>query len=213
MPTPRLFKCIKMQLAAIRSFQPEVIVGSSFGAIVLQILIQRGLWKGPYVILSPAMSVIFPHRSWIPKAYPGIVVYGARDHLVAKEAVFALAKTALLPNDTPKAVDTECEGVKHIIFSKVHLFILDDEHSLSQLARPSDGSKIPNLSQLVEIATTLEHQQPNSPIPQSKIPLLLVHTILFLVVVFALLRDFPHFVRACHKPKQLCQHPPTKKEE
>lgn len=55
----RMFvECMKIQEQYIHDFQPDVIVGSSYGAAVLTGLIRTGKWKGDSVMLAPAYSKI-----------------------------------------------------------------------------------------------------------------------------------------------------------
>ena len=44
-------ECLELQREALRSFKPDVIVGSSFGGGLCLDLIGRGDWTGPAVLL------------------------------------------------------------------------------------------------------------------------------------------------------------------
>ena len=46
--------CYAVQRAALRRFKPDVVMGSSFGGGMAQLLLARGEWAGPTVLLAPA---------------------------------------------------------------------------------------------------------------------------------------------------------------
>jgi len=50
--------CLDLQLAAIRQFQPDVCVGSSWGGAMLCFAIVRGYWRGPSLLLAPAQTKV-----------------------------------------------------------------------------------------------------------------------------------------------------------
>eukprot|EP01052_Picozoa_sp_SAG31_P049416 SAG31_NODE_10811_length_1094_cov_1.407035_1_plen_169_part_00 len=50
-------ECLELQREALRSFKPDVIVGSSFGGGLCLDLIGRGDWTGPAVLLCQAFRL------------------------------------------------------------------------------------------------------------------------------------------------------------
>ena len=50
-----LIACFQINVTAIDSFKPDIIVGSSFGGAVCQLLLQQGVWVGPTLLLAPAL--------------------------------------------------------------------------------------------------------------------------------------------------------------
>ena len=50
--------CLDLQRKAIDRFQPDVLVGSSFGGAVAVFLALRGGWRGPLLLLAPAHAVV-----------------------------------------------------------------------------------------------------------------------------------------------------------
>ena len=52
MDTGDFESCVETQRAALESFRPDVLVGSSFGGAVAVALLQRGLWSGPTLLLG-----------------------------------------------------------------------------------------------------------------------------------------------------------------
>ena len=46
--------CVSIQREAVERYQPDVVIGSSWGGAVAIELILRGYWRGPTVLLAPA---------------------------------------------------------------------------------------------------------------------------------------------------------------
>eukprot|EP01099_Mayorella_cantabrigiensis_P005925 TRINITY_DN4847_c0_g1_i1.p1 TRINITY_DN4847_c0_g1~~TRINITY_DN4847_c0_g1_i1.p1 ORF type:complete len:248 (+),score=70.84 TRINITY_DN4847_c0_g1_i1:30-746(+) len=57
--------CLKQQIECLKTFQPDVIVGSSFGGALALELMALGFWKGPVVLLAPAITFF---RNYISKS-------------------------------------------------------------------------------------------------------------------------------------------------
>jgi predicted esterase len=102
--------CVALHAEALESFEPDVLAGSSFGGAVAVALLQRGLWRGPTLLLAQAA-----HKRGLPAELPeGVrvwLVHGTRDELVPVEESRALAKSG-----TP---------------GLVRLIEVDDDHRLS----------------------------------------------------------------------------------
>ena len=49
--------CVVIQRDAIATARPDLIVGSSFGGAVLELLLARGHWAGPSLLLCPALRM------------------------------------------------------------------------------------------------------------------------------------------------------------
>jgi len=54
MDTAHFEACVAQQAEAVRRFQPDVVVGSSFGGAVAVALLQREAWGGPTLLLAQA---------------------------------------------------------------------------------------------------------------------------------------------------------------
>lgn len=103
---PRLeVRCVKMfwpwvllpywlwrQAREIKSFHPDIVVGSSYGAALLGILVQIGIWRGPTLYLSQALTRIFPHRAWLHRDSSGVFLHGRNDTVIPIEQTLALTK-------------------------------------------------------------------------------------------------------------------------
>lgn len=85
--------CLYEQIKAIKQYEPDVIVGSSYGAALLLIILQMDQWKGPCVLLSQALGLIAPWRMWLPKEnnMPIIFVHGTLDKTCNIKDTYLLA--------------------------------------------------------------------------------------------------------------------------
>ncbi len=63
-------KCIKLQLKAMREFEPDVIVGLSFGGALATYLLLRQDWNGPTLLMCPAGSRLQGYARWGQVPYP-----------------------------------------------------------------------------------------------------------------------------------------------
>ena len=101
--------CVELQAATLASFQPDVLVGSSFGGAVAVALLQRGIWRGPTLLLAQAARHCgLPVR--LPEGVHVWLAHGQRDDVVDIEDSRVLARTG-----TPELV---------------RLIEVDDDHSL-----------------------------------------------------------------------------------
>jgi hypothetical protein len=73
--------CVDQQAEAIRRFQPDVVVGSSFGGGVVLALLQRGLWRGPTLLLAQA-GLQQGLRPELPEGLRVWLVHGIHDDVV-----------------------------------------------------------------------------------------------------------------------------------
>lgn len=131
MPTIDYGASLSMAMYAIQEFGPDVIVGESFGASITYELIQQHLWKGPTVLLCPAVKRVRDRLGMtdtlsFPRSVPILIVQGSRDTVVP------LADTRALYNVTDKSV-----GELHVV---------DDDHSMRKVV---DGESTPQLDTLI----------------------------------------------------------------
>lgn len=106
--------CVRLQCEALREFEPEVLVGSSFGGAVAVTLLQRGLWRGPTLLLAQA-ALHYDAEATLPEGVTVWLVHGLADTLVDPEESRRLAATG-----SP---------------SLVRLLEVDDDHPLSETTR------------------------------------------------------------------------------
>ena len=100
---------LEVQAEALRTFRPDVLVGSSFGAALAVELLARGLWRGPTLLLAQA-AVRMLDDPRLPEGVAVWLVHGTRDELIDVEESRALARSG-----TPELV---------------RLFEVDDDHPL-----------------------------------------------------------------------------------
>ena len=115
MDTSDLEGAIATQSAALATIRPDVLVGSSYGGAVAVAMLDRGVWRGPTVLLAPAAERLgVPNR--LPAGVAVTIVHGVHDEVVPLAHSRALAATG-----TP---------------ALVRLIEVDDDHRLRTLLDP-----------------------------------------------------------------------------
>jgi pimeloyl-ACP methyl ester carboxylesterase len=84
--------CMALQTEAIDSFQPDVLVGSSFGGLVAVQLLADRVWRGPTLLLAQASFRLDPDAS-LPVDVPVLLVHGTNDEVIPVEHSRTLATT------------------------------------------------------------------------------------------------------------------------
>jgi hypothetical protein len=112
MDTRNLESCVRVHAAALASFQPELLIGSSFGGAIAVALLERGLWRGPTLLLAQAARYYMPSCR-LPDGLRVTLVHARQDEVVDVEGSRALATTG-----TPELVE---------------LIEVDDDHALTAL--------------------------------------------------------------------------------
>jgi hypothetical protein len=109
MDTANFEACVAQQAEAIRSFRPDVVVGSSFGGAVAVALLQREAWSGPTLLLAQAAQRLGV-RGRLPTGARVWLVHARADDVVPIADSRRLARSG-----TP---------------GYVHLLEVDDDHPL-----------------------------------------------------------------------------------
>ncbi|MCA9598868.1 MAG: hypothetical protein KC776_36405 [Myxococcales bacterium] len=104
--------CVKQIAGVLRTERVDAVVGSSFGGAVAVRLLERGAWRGPTLLLAPAVEH-FAEGASLPEGVQVVIVHGLHDAIVSIESSRHLASTG-----SPK---------------RVRLVEVDDEHRLSRL--------------------------------------------------------------------------------
>jgi pimeloyl-ACP methyl ester carboxylesterase len=112
MPTADFEACVALQAERLRRLQPDVVIGSSFGGAVAVALLQRGIWKGPTLLLAPA-AAHYGLAAELPGDVRVRIVHATADIVVPVEESRALARSG----------SAGC----------VRLIEVDDDHRLSAL--------------------------------------------------------------------------------
>ncbi len=100
---------VAAQLDALRRFEPDVLVGSSYGGAIAVALLQRGLWRGPTLLLAHA-ALRRGQPAVLPEGVTVWLVHGTRDEIIDPDDSRALARSG-----SPE---------------RVRLIEVDDDHSL-----------------------------------------------------------------------------------
>lgn len=103
--------CVTQQAEALAAFRPDVLVGSSFGGAVAVALLDRGLWRGPTLLLAQG-SQHLGQAAPLPEGVTVWLVHGTKDALIDAEDSRALARTG-----SP---------------DRVRVIEVDDDHALHQ---------------------------------------------------------------------------------
>lgn len=122
--------CIAVQEAEIAAFQPDVLIGSSFGGAVAVELLHRGSWTGPTLLLAQAAFRIGTRTS-LPEGSVVWIVHGTNDEVVDIDDSRQLART----------------GTQKL----VRLIEVDDDHSLHDMV--ADG-------RLLELVRAIAKERP-----------------------------------------------------
>ena len=128
MDTTDFEACVAVQAETVRTFGPDVLVGSSFGGAVAVALLQRGLWRGPTLLLAQA-AIHYDAEACLPESVRVWLVHGRGDTLVDPEDSRRLAATG-----SPELV---------------RLLEVDDDHPLSDLT--GSGRLVELVQELVSV--------------------------------------------------------------
>jgi len=118
---------VAVQAAALREFEPHVLVGSSYGGAIAVNLLQRGVWRGPTLLLAQA-ALRLGQPAQLPAGVAIWLVHGTRDAIIDPEDSRVLARSG-----SPESV---------------RLIEVDDGHSLH--ATVEDGRLVAWVEQLAE---------------------------------------------------------------
>ena len=118
---------VEVARSAVRSFQPDVVVGSSFGGAVLQCLWETNTWSGPSILLASAGYKFLGERSLIPRAIPhAVLVHGVHDEVIPFEHSLRLSqilKSPLLTPDDDHRLRSTLEGPVPLLLTAISLVL------------------------------------------------------------------------------------------
>ena len=83
---------VRAQAEALREFDPHVVVGSSYGGAIAVELLQRGLWRGPTLLLAQA-ALRRGQPAVLPAGVAIWLVHGTRDAIIDPEDSRVLARS------------------------------------------------------------------------------------------------------------------------
>ena len=109
MDTQDFAGCVEVQREAIKSFRPDVLVGSSFGGAIAVALLAAGAWRGPTLLLAQA-AIHYDATATLPPDLTVWLAHGTRDERIPVSHSRQLAATG-----TP---------------DRIRLLEVDDDHPL-----------------------------------------------------------------------------------
>ena len=110
LPVDTFPKSYPIATEAVLHYQPDIIVGSSYGGGILLKLITEGLWKGPSLFLAGA-GVHYGIATQRPPDLPALLIHGTQDSVISVEDSRLLAHSS----------------------EHAHLIEIQDDHSLGTI--------------------------------------------------------------------------------
>lgn len=84
--------CVALHAGTLMRFRPDVLVGSSFGGAVAVALLERGLYRGPTLLLAQA-AVLYRPSVRLPEGVRVVLVHAPLDEVVPFAGSRQLAAT------------------------------------------------------------------------------------------------------------------------
>jgi predicted esterase len=103
--------CVAVHAETLARFRPDLLIGSSFGGAVVVSLLQRGLWRGPSLLLAQA-ALFYDASAHLPKHARVTLVHARQDEIV--------------PIEQSRQLASGCDP------ALVELIECDDDHALSR---------------------------------------------------------------------------------
>jgi uncharacterized protein YukE len=131
MPTSNYQSSLMVAQRSLELFNPDMVVAESFGAAIAYDLIERKKWKGPTLLICPAIHRIRTRMQLstnlvIPPDCPLWIVHGTRDTVVPLE-------------DSVRIMEA-------VAWKKRQLVIVDDDHGMKGIVQG-----FPDVPQLKDI--------------------------------------------------------------
>jgi len=104
---------------AIRSFKPDIIIGSSFGGAILSRLVCDDIWRGDCIFLASAATSLYSICSLPPSTAVRYWVHGKNDEVIPWEDSVKISKNS--------------NGIIHLIDDDHHLIKLIDFNILDDI--------------------------------------------------------------------------------
>ncbi len=95
MPVPDFAACVALHERMLAEAPPDLLVGSSFGGAVAWQLLLTGAWRGPCVLLAPAVARMgLPWSLPEGRRAPIWLVHGLHDELLPWQDSLALSRAS-----------------------------------------------------------------------------------------------------------------------
>lgn len=139
MDTQHFEACVAQQAEAVRRFEPDVVVGSSYGAAVAVALLQREQWDGPTLLLAEAAQRL-GLRGRLPRGARVWMVHATGDDVVPVEDARQLARSG-----TPglvRLVEVEDDHALHDFVASGRLVAMVEELAAADAAPVDENSRV-----------------------------------------------------------------------
>ena len=107
-------RCYEIACSHLQKFQPDIVIGSSFGGAILLKLITEGRWRGPSLLLAQA-GYMYGVAKTLPHEVPALLVHGSNDRVVPLKGSQILASSSpnahLIQNAENHGLPTLCDGL------------------------------------------------------------------------------------------------------
>lgn len=110
METADFEACVALHAAWLERFRPDVLVGSSFGGAVAVALLERGIFRGPTLLLAQA-ALRLNEGARLPEDVTVWLVHGLRDELIDPEESRRLARTG--SRDRVRLIEVDDDHALH----------------------------------------------------------------------------------------------------
>jgi predicted esterase len=139
MDTKNLEACVAQQAEAVRRFEPDVVVGSSYGAAVAVALLQREQWDGPTLLLAQAAQQL-GLRGRLPRGVRVWLVHATGDDVVPVDDARKLARSGT--QGLVRLVEVEDDHALHAFVASGRLVAMVEELAAAQASPADEGSRV-----------------------------------------------------------------------
>lgn len=139
MDTKNLEACVAQQAEAVRRFEPDIVVGSSYGAAVAVALLQREQWDGPTLLLAEAAQRL-GIRGRLPRGIRVWMVHATADDVVPVEDARKLARSGT--QGLVRLVEVEDDHALHDFVASGRLVAMVEELATAATSPLDERSRV-----------------------------------------------------------------------
>jgi hypothetical protein len=146
MDTTRFEACVALHAETLRRFQPDVLVGSSFGGAVAVALLQRQDWSGPTLLLAQAAQRQ-GLRARLPRGVAVWLVHATGDDVVPVADSRKLARSGT--PELVRLIEVEDDHALHRFVSSGRLVETVRELAAAAAAPAGEGARLARFERFV----------------------------------------------------------------